>query len=425
MSELRLGSTVTRLMPAGSLLGNTGGRMSDLPLASRSHNLIGSVIDSSTELLAKQSHDIVRFAMGAPSEDLIPVAELDEAFASAAFGRFDYGDSAGEPALRDEIVRLSHSAGVATSNDRIVVTNGAMQGLDIAFKLLVDPGDLVIVENPTYPNGYATATSYEAHVVSAPMDDHGLVVEALPDIVKQQGKTPKAIYTIPTFQNPTGVTLSRERREMLLELAEKWGSVIIEDDPYSLLRFEGDSIPSLLELSPHNPLVFRIQTFSKLLAPGLRIGWIDVDPQFQRLAVNAKQAIDTCTNVPNQLAVARLLQNGVLESHLDRLLPLYAERKTAMTRSLSDTFGDSVTFTEPEGGFFVWASLVNDLAEVNTHDLFPLALAEGVAYVPGSAFSLESNFSNSLRLCFATSAPDRIDEGVRRLRHAISISGMV
>jgi 2-aminoadipate transaminase len=396
--------------------------MAEFPLARRSEHLLGSVIDSSTGLLARQSHDVVRFAMGAPEEDLLPVAELDEAFAKAALGRYDYGESAGEPALREEIIRLSHSVGVETSDDRIVVTNGAMQGLDLAFKLLVDPGDLVVVETPTYPNGYSTAKSYEAEVVSAPHDSQGLMVEALPDLVARLGRPPTIIYTIPTFQNPTGVTLSRERRVLLLELAEKWGTIIIEDDPYSMLRFEGDPVPSFLELSPANPLVFRIQTFSKLLAPGLRIGWIDVDPELQKLAVNAKQAVDTCTNVPNQMAVAHLLADNMLESHRARLLPLYAERKNAMIDALSSTFSDSVRYTEPEGGFFVWATFVGELAHLNTQNLFPTALAEGVAYVPGGAFSHDTDLSNSLRLCFATSSPDRIRDGVQRLQRSVDLS---
>lgn len=397
--------------------------MLELPLARRSQHLLGSVIDSSTGLLASQTHDVVRFAMGAPEEDLLPVAELNEAFAATATGRYDYGESAGDPALREQIIRLSHSVGVETSDDRIVVTNGAMQGLDLAFKLLVDPGDLVLVEAPTYPNGYSTAKSYEADLVSVPLDSEGLVVEALPDLVAQLGKKPKIIYTIPTFQNPTGVTLSRERRALLLELAEQWGTIIIEDDPYSMLRFEGEGVPSLLELSPGNPSVFRIQTFSKLFAPGLRIGWVDVDPELQKLAVNAKQAIDTCTNVPNQLAVTQLLKNNVLESHLARLLPLYSERKNAMVEALESTFGDSIAYTEPEGGFFVWASFVGELSHINTQDLFPTALAEGVAFVPGGAFSHDTDLSNSLRLCFATSSPERIHEGVARLERSLRVSG--
>jgi 2-aminoadipate transaminase len=396
-----------------------------LPLAARADHLTGSVIDSSTELLAAQTHDIVRFAMGAPSEDLLPVAELDHAFSRSSRGRYDYGESAGEPRLREEILKLSHQMGVTTSDDRLVVTNGAMQGLDLAFKLLVDPGDLVIVENPTYPNGYQTAKSYEARVIAAPVDDNGLVVEALPELVESAGATPKVIYTIPNFQNPTGVTLSRERKIRLLELAERWGSVIVEDDPYGMLRFDGQSVPSFSELSPDNPLIFRIQTFSKLIAPGLRVGWIDVDPTLQKLAVNAKQAMDTCTNAPNQFAVAEFLAAGHLGPHLDRLLPLYQERKGAMIEAVRDTFGDAMTYTQPEGGFFLWATFEKGLRHIDTQKLFPLALAAGVAYIPGAAFTIDNSMNNALRLCFATSSPERIREGMSRLQQSVHHASLV
>lgn len=388
-------------------------------LATRASELTGSVIDSSTELLAQQSHDIVRFAMGAPSEDLIPMEQLDDLFSHMPTGRYDYGESAGEPALREQILALSEQMGNPTSDDRLVVTNGAMQGLDLAFKLLVNPGDLVIVENPTYPNGYQTARSYEADVVSAPVDSHGLVVDSLREIVARSGKTPKVIYTIPNFQNPTGVTLSRERKTQLLALAEEWGSVIVEDDPYGMLRFDGTDVPSFSSLGGHNPLVFRIQTFSKLIAPGLRVGWIDVDPELQKLAVNAKQAMDTCTNAPNQLVVAKFLQQGHLAPHLDRLLPLYKERKAAMNQALSETFGESIRMTDPEGGFFLWATFMGEREQLDTQELFPAALEEGVAYIPGVAFTADNSQHNALRLCFATSSPDRIREGVSRLERAV------
>lgn len=388
-------------------------------LASRADQLTGSVIDSSTELLAQQRHDIVRFAMGAPSEDLIPMAELDQMFAQMPTGRYDYGESAGEPQLREQILALSEQMGNPTSDDRLVVTNGAMQGLDLAFKLLVNPGDLVIVENPTYPNGYQTARSYEADVVSAPVDAHGLVVDSLQEIVARSGKKPKVIYTIPNFQNPTGVTLSRERKVQLLALAEEWGSVIVEDDPYGMLRFDGTDVPSFATLGGQNPLVFRIQTFSKLIAPGLRVGWIDVDPELQKLAVNAKQAMDTCTNAPNQLVVAEFLKQGHLTPHLDRLLPLYKERKAAMKHALNETFGESISMTDPEGGFFLWATFLGERDHLDTQKLFPVALEEGIAYIPGVAFTADDSQHNALRLCFATSSPDRIREGVSRLERAV------
>lgn len=384
-----------------------------LPIAHR--QLAGSVIDASTALLAEQTHDIVRFAMGAPGEDLMPLEALDASFAATRTDRFAYGDSAGEPRLREQILRLSAEAGAPTEDERILVTTGGMQGLDLAFKLSVDPGDLVIVEAPTYTNGNSTALSYGADVVGAPTDEHGLIVDALPEIVERAGRAPKAIYTIPNFQNPTGVTLTRERKERLLELAERWGAMIIEDDPYGMLRFAGAPVASFAEIAPEHPLVFQIRTFSKIVAPGLRVGWIDADPRYRELAVAAKQAMDTCTGVPAQHAVATFLEQGHLERHLARLIPLYKERKEAMRFELDRVFGDRVTATDPEGGFFLWLTLGGEYGRIDTEAMFAEALREGVAYIPGPAFTTDGSMKDALRLCFATSSPERIAEGVERL----------
>lgn len=389
-----------------------------LTFADRAELLVGSVIDSSTALLAEQTHDIVRFAMGAPSEDLMPMAEIDEAFSEMAVGRYDYAESQGEPELREQILALSERQGAPTRDERILVTNGGMQGLDIAFKLFVDPGDLVIAEAPTYTNGNATALSYGADILPAPLDDNGMIVDALPELVG--GRTPRAIYTIPNFQNPTGVTLERTRREKLLELAERWNAVIIDDDPYGMLRFDGEPVPGFSEIAPGHPLVCHVRTFSKTVAPGLRSGWIDVDPRARELAINAKQAMDTCSSVPVQRSVARFLEAGHLERHIDRMLPIYRERKDAMRGSLQRHFGDNVIATDPEGGFFLWVTFTGELADIDTERLFPRALAEGVAYIPGPAFTVDASKRGELRLCFATSSPERIEEGVTRLARAVA-----
>ena len=392
-----------------------------LPLAVRADDLVGSVIDSSTSLLARQTHDIVRFAMGAPSDDLMPVDLLDRYAAHRVPGKYSYGASEGEPELVEQILALQAQHGVASSPDRITVTTGGMQGLDLACKLFVDPGDLVVVEGPTYTNGNATALSYGACLLEAPLDDDGLVVEALPELVARAGRTPKAIYTIPTFQNPSGVTQTQRRRELLLELAEGWGSVIVDDDPYGLLRFAGTHVPSFRELDPASPYVFSVRTFSKILAPGLRVGWVDADPGLQPLLINAKQAMDTCTGVPVQQTVTEYLAGGHLPGHLERVLGLYRERKEAMRAAVDHHFGDAARTTDPEGGFFLWVTFADE--RVDTSALFETALAAGVAYIPGAAFSVDGNFRNALRLCFATSSPERIDEGVARLRRAVDILG--
>ncbi|WP_040165926.1 aminotransferase-like domain-containing protein [Microbacterium gorillae] len=392
---------------------------SSLRLAARTDQLIGSVIDSSTSLLASQTHDIVRFAMGAPNAELIPTEDFARLFTTPAVGRFDYGATEGEPELVAQVLSYLARDGHPSDAERIVITTGGMQGLDIAFKILVDPGDLVVVEAPTYTNGIGTALSYQAEILEAPIDADGMVVEALPELVARAGRTPKVIYTIPNFQNPSGTTLSEARRRRLLDLAEEWDAVIVDDDPYGALRFEGTDVPTFAQLSPGNPRIFQVRTFSKILAPGLRIGWIDVDPALRRLAINAKQAMDTCTNVPMQHVVADYLGEGALDEHLARLRAVYRERKIAARRSLFERFGDEVELTDPEGGFFLWLTLAGRYANIDTEELFPTALRHGVAYIPGPAFAASGTFRNALRICFATSTPERIAEGVQRLGAAL------
>ncbi|KAB1642170.1 aminotransferase-like domain-containing protein [Gulosibacter chungangensis] len=388
-------------------------------LSSRVEQLHGSVIDSSTSLLASQTHDIVRFAMGAPNAELIPEADFARLFAAPSQGRFDYGATEGEPELIREVAAQLHRQGLAADPERILITTGGMQGLDIAFKLLIDAGDTVVVEAPTYTNGIGTAQSYQARILEAPIDQDGMVVEELPRLVAEHGQTPKAIYTVPNFQNPSGTTMSLERRRELLRLAEEWDAVIIDDDPYGTLRFEGEPVPSFAELSPGNPRIIQVRTFSKVLAPGLRIGWLELDPALRQLAINAKQSMDTCTGVPMQHIVADYLAEGALDAHIARLRGVYRERKYALINALADTFGEEVTTTNPEGGFFLWLTLGGRYAQVDAEELFPIALRHGVAYIPGPAFTASGTFHNALRLCFATSSPDRIREGVSRLHRAL------
>lgn len=391
-----------------------------LPLAGRADQLVGSVIDSSTSLLQQQSHDIVRFAMGSPAHDAVPAAILssvaDSALSPGSADAYDYGATEGDPPLREALLAMLKGTSDETTPDRLTITAGGMQGLDLACKLFVDPGDLVVVEGPTYTNGSATAMSYGAELAEVPVDDEGMVVDALPEIAERAGRRPKAIYTVPTFQNPSGSTMSLARREQLLELARSWGSVVIDDDPYGMLRFEGADLPTLREVGGGDPLVFSVRTFSKIIAPGLRVGWVDTAPELQQLLINAKQAMDTCTNLPAQRLVTGLLEGGHLADHLATQRAQYRKRKHAMQAALSEHLGDIARWTDPEGGFFLWVTFEND---IDTQALFETALAEGVAYIPGPAFSPAGHFSDALRLCFATTDEERTREGVIRLRRAI------
>jgi len=223
---------------------------STLPYAARAAGLVGSVIDSSTSLLHKQTHDVVRLAMGSPAAEAVPSEVLAgiAAIELSAPDAYDYAATEGDPPLHAALLEMLRGTSDETTADRLTITAGGMQGLDLFCKIFVDPGDLVTVESPTYTNGSATALSYGATLLEIPVDDDGMDIDELERLVAEAGRKPKAIYAIPTFQNPSGVTMSLERRLRLLELARQWGSMVIDDDPYGLLRFAGESLPTLREL---------------------------------------------------------------------------------------------------------------------------------------------------------------------------------
>ncbi|MEZ5078948.1 MAG: PLP-dependent aminotransferase family protein [Solirubrobacterales bacterium] len=385
-----------------------------LPYAARESTLTGSEIDSSTSLLQRQDHDVVRLAMGSPAAEAIPSGVLGAIAAEISTGAstFDYGPTEGEVGLLEQLEPFA-----GTARERILVTAGGMQGLDLVCKLFVDPGDVVAVEAPTYTNGSATITSYEGRLLEIPVDEEGLMVDALAELGQALSRPPKMIYTIPTFQNPSGKTLSLRRREELLALAERWGAMVLEDDPYGRLAFDGPPPPSLVSLSGEAPWVIGVQTFSKIVAPGLRIGWVEAAPAVIARMIDAKQCMDTCTNVPAQRLMERFLALGEMDAHLARLRQIYRARKKAMMASLQAAFGDfGATWTDPGGGFFTWVTFP---PPVDTRELFAAALDAGVAYIPGDAFFSEAGFTESLRLCFASTTSERASEGVARLRAAI------
>ena len=388
--------------------------------ASRVDGITGSVIDSSTSLLERQTHDIVRMAMGSPAPDAIPSATFGALLGDLAgegASAFDYGPTEGDASLRRALMDFLSAQGTPVDPDELLITTGGMQGLDLVCKLFVESGDLVAVESPTYTNGAATISGYEGRMVEIPGDEDGMDVEALASVTDAEGEPPKLIYTIPTFQNPAGTTLSRERRERLIELASDWGAVVLEDDPYGLLRFEGDDLPTLRELGAGRVRVIGVRTFSKILAPGLRVGWLEAQPEIVARMIDARQGMDTCTAPPMQRLVARFLAGGHADRHLAMLRGEYHRRKVSLQQALHDELaGLDVSWTDPHGGFFLWLTLP---PEIDTEALFPLALEEGVAYIPGPAFSIGGRFRNALRLAFSAETPDRAREGVRRLARAI------
>lgn len=390
-------------------------------LAQRASGITGSVIDSSTSVLQRQTHDVVRFAMGSPSPEAIPAdafAELMPAvLGPEATSAFDYGPTEGESAFVGALLPFCNRSGLPAAAEEIMITAGGMQGLDLTAKLFIDPGDLVLVESPTYTNGAATIGSYEGDMLEVPTDDDGMVVEALPEIVAGARRKPKLIYVIPNFQNPSGTTLSLERRRQLVDLASEWNAVILEDDPYGMLRFEGSHLPGLRELSGGAPNVVSVYTLSKILAPGLRLGWVLADPAVVRRMIDAKQGMDTCANVPLQRLAAAFIDAGRMEPHLTAVRETCRANKNAMQEALTKQLGGcEVSWTNPHGGFFLWLTFP---AQVATTELSDIAIEEGVAFVPGSAFSVSGRFESALRLSFASNSGERTAEGVRRLRRAL------
>ena len=389
------------------------------PFAARAAGITGSVIDASTSLIEGQAHDIVRLAMGSPAADSIPTEIFGALLAQEArlADAFDYGPTEGDRALRSALLELLAAGGQAPAPEMLMITAGGMQGIDLVCKLFVGPGDLVVAESPTYTNGTATIAGYEGELLEVPIDDYGMDVDALEELAAARERAPKLIYTVPTFQNPSGTTLSLQRRLRLLELAARWRAVVLEDDPYGMLDFSGEPPPSLRQLAEGGVRVISVHTFSKILAPGPRVGWVVAEPPVIDMMVKARQAMDTCTNVLQQRLVARFLADGHIDGHLARLRGEYRRRKAAMQQALRDELaGLDARWTDPAGGFFLWLTLPE---AIDTTALFPRALAEGVAYIPGSAFSIGGRFANALRLAFSAEEPERARVGVARLRRAV------
>ena len=391
------------------------------PYGRRGQHARGSAIDASMSILAAAPRDVISLAMGSPAPDAIPTAEIAAATAdvlAAVDGgsALDYVPTEGHPALRRGLLERLEAQGLSANPACLLVTAGGMQGLDLACRLFLDPGDLVLAESPSYANGLATAHNNGGEIVQVPVDDEGLDLDAARAAVDEAGRAPRLVYAIPTFQNPSGVTYSLARREGLLELARGWGAIVVEDDPYSELDYGNWELPSLLRLDGGAGHVVQVRTFSKIVAPGLRLGWVVGPSDAVTRMIAAKQSMDTCANSLAQRVVARLLGDGTVDRHVERLRQLYPTRRDAMLTALHEHLGPlGASWTQPRGGMFVWVSLPS----VDGEAVLANGLAAGVAVVPGSAFDAV-RCRNAIRLCFSSVNEEAIAEGVRRLGSTIA-----
>ncbi len=362
--------------------------------------------------------DVISLSGGMPDVRRVPHPLVEKAVRDAlrhdGASALQYGSSEGRLPLRSIIVGLMGESGVRLSEDDLVVTAGAQQGLDLLGKVFLDPGDTIICEGPTYVGALQAFSVYQPRVECVATDEHGMRVDLLEEALRRLGpRGAKFIYTIPNFHNPAGVTLSPERRRRLLELSREYDIPVIEDDPYGRLRYEGGHILPLRALDPD---VIYLGTFSKIFAPGLRLGWLAAPRPILAKVLLAKQGADLCGSSFTQAVAERYMTGTAWRRVLADLTRTYHERRDAMLDALVEHFPADVTWTHPEGGFFVWVTLPGHL---DTKPLLAEAVERGVTFVPGSDFYPAGQGSNSLRLAFCYEEPAQIAEGVRRIAEVL------
>jgi 2-aminoadipate transaminase len=374
-----------------------------------------------------QQPDLISFAGGLPAPELFPIAEAQAAacrvLSEGGVEALQYGPTEGFVPLRQFIVDRMARYGIRAKAENVVITNGSQQALDLIGKLLLNPGDRILVEEPSYLGALQAWNAYQAEYISVPSDDDGLCTELLEAALRVG---PKFMYVLPNFQNPGGTTLPLERRLEVVRLSNKYGIPVVEDDPYGALRFEGEHLPPLVALDSDFQTnagsdgrgymegnVVYLGTFSKTLAPGLRLGWVVAPVEIIDQLVMAKQGVDLHTATFNQMLAWELVKDGFMDEHVRVIRRVYGERRDVMLAALERYFPEGCSWTHPEGGLFLWARVPE---WIDTAELLQEAVQARVAYVPGFAFYAEPGHGrNTMRLNFSNAQPAQIEEGIRRL----------
>ena len=382
--------------------------------------LAGVVSSPVREILALTARaEVISFAGGLPAPELFDVPALREAFAAAladgsAARALQYSTTEGHAPLREALAARMRERGLPTDADEILVTTGSQQALGLAASALLDPGDVVLVEDPSYLAALQSFALAGARLIPVPGGADGPDLDAVAALVAEH--RPKLLYVVPTFQNPTGRTISADGRARLARLAGELGLWLLEDDPYGELRYDGEALPSLGSFPGAEDRTIAVSSLSKVLAPGLRIGWLRAPEELRRALTIAKQAGDLHTSTIDQMAAAHVLAAGGMDAHLARLRTVYRARRDALLGGLGEALPAGSTWNAPDGGMFVWARLPDG------HDAAALlrrALAHDVAFVPGAPFFAGAPDHATLRLSFTTHPPDEIAEGLRRLAAAV------
>jgi 2-aminoadipate transaminase len=366
--------------------------------------------------------EIVSLAGGMPAVDALPMEAVAATVAEVVTRRgavaLQYGSAQGDPGLRARICDVMALEGITDAHpDHVVVTAGSQQALDLLTRVFIDPGDVVLTEGPTYVTAINTFAAYQARIVHVPMDADGLSPVGLAEMLGRlaaAGARVKLLYTVPTFQNPGGVTLSAARRGEVVEICRRAGVLVVEDNPYGLLAFDGEPVRAMRADAPDD--VVYLGSFSKTLAPGLRVGWALAPPAVTARLVLAAESAILSQSMFTQLAVDRYLETQPWAEQLKGLRELYRERRDAMLDALAESMPDGASWTRPEGGFFVWLTLPEG---IDTKAMLPRAIAARVAYVPGVGFYADGSGRQAMRLSYCYPPPARVRDGVGRLARVV------
>nr|WP_206204626.1 PLP-dependent aminotransferase family protein [Thermococcus sp. MAR1] len=370
-----------------------------------------------------EAGDVISLAGGLPAPETFPVETIKKIAAEVLTHHADkalqYGTTKGFTPLRLALAKwMEKRYGIPTSKVEIMMVAGSQQALDLIGRTFINPGDIVVVEGPTYLAALNAFKYYDPRFVTIPMDDDGMRIDLLEEKLEElrkRGEKVKFVYTVSTFQNPAGVTMSLERRKRLIELAKEYDFLIVEDGPYSELRYSGEPIPPIKHFDDEGRVLY-LGTFSKILAPGFRLGWIAAHPHFIRKIEIAKQAVDLCANTLAQVIAWKYVEDGHLDEHIPKIIEFYKPRRDAMLEALEEYMPEGVRWTKPDGGMFIWVTLPEG---IDTKLMAEKAISRGVAYVPGEAFFANRDVKNTMRLNFTYVPEETIREGVRRLAEVI------
>lgn len=358
--------------------------------------------------------EIISFGGGFPNQDTFPVEDLKKIMMDLLTEEphkvLQYGSTEGSVLLRQQLAKKYQADGLDVTEKNIVITTASQQAIDLIARILINPGDTILCGLPSYLGALQAFYSYQANPVGIPKDEHAeVVVKTLCAL----GKKPKFIYAIPDYQNPTGVTMTMEQRQEIVEVAKKYDLIILEDSPYKEIRFDGESLPTIYSMCPER--VILLGTLSKTFAPGLRLGWVLASEQVIEKIIVAKQSADLCTPILNQELAGRYIASGKFDENLKKTIALYSGKRDLMMECLEKYMPEGVTWTRPDGGLFMLVTLPEGL---NSRDLFDLAIQENVAFIIGEVFFCDGGGQNTLRLNFSYVSDEKMVEGVKRLARA-------